>query len=104
MTRKRFVKLLMACGWSRDRAQALAGNVAAGGYSYAAEMQDLVDFYRLFAEFRLALNVMERRLVHARGLAAVRGDRRLYEALADASRALGWLYKLTWALDNLPND
>lgn len=48
MTRKRFVKLLMACGWSRDRAQALAGNVAAGGYSYAAEMQDLADFYRLF--------------------------------------------------------
>lgn len=58
----------------------------------------------LAAEFRLALNVMERRLIHARGLAAVRGDRRLYAALADASRALGWLYKLTWALDNLSNE
>lgn len=46
MTRKRFVKLLMACGWSRDRAQELARNVAAGGYSYAAQMQDLVDYYR----------------------------------------------------------
>ncbi len=58
----------------------------------------------LAAEFRLALNVMERRLIHARGLAAVHGDRHLYAALADASRALGWLYKLTLALDNLPKD
>ena len=50
MTRKKFVKLLMACGWSRDRAQELARNGAAGGYSYAAEMQDLVDFYRFLRE------------------------------------------------------
>lgn len=50
MTRKRFVKLLMACGWSRDRAQELARNVADGGYSYAAEMQDLVDFYRFLCD------------------------------------------------------
>ena len=57
----------------------------------------------LAAEFRLALNVMERRLIHARGLARLR-DEHLYAALEDVIRALGWLYQLTWVLDNLSDD
>ena len=59
----------------------------------------------LAAEFRLALNVMERRLIHARGLARVRAsDEQLDATLEEVSQALGWLYQLTWALDNLPNN
>ena len=44
MTRKRFVKLLMASGWSRDRAQAFASNVAISGLSYVDAIQDMIDF------------------------------------------------------------
>ena len=57
----------------------------------------------LAAEFRLALNVMERRLIHARGIARLR-DERLYAALEDVISALGWLYQLTWVLDNSSGD
>lgn len=57
----------------------------------------------LAAEFRLALSVMERRLIHASGMARLR-DEHLYAALEDAISALGWLYQLTWVLDNSAKD
>ena len=50
MTRKRFVKLLMASGWSRDRAQAFASNVAISGLSYVDALQDIIDFVLFVAD------------------------------------------------------
>ena len=45
MTRKRYIKLLMAEGWSRNTATAFAEQVQAEGKSYA---EDYADHVRLF--------------------------------------------------------
>lgn len=54
MTRKRYIKLLMARGTSRNEAQAFAREVVAEGISYQQDYDEIIGFATLFDKSEIA--------------------------------------------------